>query len=385
MAVQQERLLTRAFVILTVADLAYFAAAGVLIAVTPLFVTGPLTSDEAGVGLVMGAFSVTTLLLRPLAGRWTDRHGRRPLLIGGAAVFTVVVLGHFIVTGVAGLVVLRLALGAAEAAYFVAGFAALADLAPPGRTGEALSLNSLALYLGLVIGPVLGQALLRWGGFDLAWAGAVALTAIATLLASLLPETRPTQEVDAAPTPLVHRSALVPGVALMCGVATMAAFLAFAALHARAIGIETWSAVFALFGTTVVVCRIALAKLPDRVDPRRMSATALVGACVGLLTIGAVQTPAGLLAGVFILAVGTAFLTPAIFAMVFNATPPAERGSAAATTSIFIDLGLSGGPIVMGFVAASTGIGSGFLLLALLPVAGTVVLVTSPRRRPVTA
>ncbi len=385
MAVAQERLLTPAFITLTVADLAYFASAGILIAVTPLFVTGPLASGEAAVGLVMGAFSITTLALRPLAGRWTDRKGRRALLIGGAAAFTFAILGHFIVTSVAGLVAVRLALGAAEAMYFVASFAALADLAPEGRTGEALSLNSLALYLGLVIGPLLGQGLLKWGGFNLAWSGAVALTAIATGLASTLPETRPTVDLDQPPAPLFHRSALVPGVGLMCGVATMAAFLAFTALHARSIGIETWSVVFAMFGTTVVVCRIALARLPDRVDPRGLSGAALVASGAGVLMMGAVQTPTGLAAGTVILAVGTAFLTPAVFAMVFSVTPPSERGSAAATVSIFIDVGLSGGPIVMGLLAASTSIGSGFLILALLPVAGSVFLLTSPHRRHVAA
>jgi MFS family permease len=44
--------------------------------------------------MAVGAFSVTTLVLRPLAGRWTDRHGRRPLLISGALLFAVLVVGH---------------------------------------------------------------------------------------------------------------------------------------------------------------------------------------------------------------------------------------------------------------------------------------------------
>ena len=48
--------------------------------------------------------------------------------------------------------------GVAEAAFFVAGFALLADLAPPSRMGEALSYNSLGLYLGIALGPPLGEA-----------------------------------------------------------------------------------------------------------------------------------------------------------------------------------------------------------------------------------
>src|SRR3954463_10495963 len=179
-----DRLFTVAFISLSLSDLAYFMAGGVLIGVTPFFVAGPLGAGPAAVGLVVGAFSVSTLVLRPLAGRWTDRHGRRPLLIGGAWLFAVLVLGHLLVTHVVGLVVLRLLLGVAEALYFVAGFAALADLAPAGRAGEAPRYNSLALYLGIAIGPVVGQVLLSWAGFPLVWAGAGVLLAVAALLAA---------------------------------------------------------------------------------------------------------------------------------------------------------------------------------------------------------
>ena len=62
-------LFTGAFVALTLSDLAYFMGAGALVGVTPFFVTGPLGSGPAGVGVAVGAFSVTTLLLRPSAGR----------------------------------------------------------------------------------------------------------------------------------------------------------------------------------------------------------------------------------------------------------------------------------------------------------------------------
>ncbi|MBA2769444.1 MAG: MFS transporter [Sporichthyaceae bacterium] len=375
------RLLTPAFVALTLSDLAYFAATGVLIVVTPLFATGPLGSGEAGVGVAMGSFSVTTLLLRPLAGRWTDRRGRRLLFVGGAIAFTVVVLGHYLVTGLAGLVVVRLLLGVAEALFFVAGFAALADLAPPGRAGEALSLNSLALYLGVALGSVLGQVLLRWGGFDLAWAGAVALGALAILLAARVPETRPSVTPDLPPAPLLHPAALVPGLGLFTGVAAMAGFLAFAVLLARSLGIEAWSLVLLVFGATVVVCRIMFAKLPDRVAAHGLAGLALAAVAAGLVVAGAAQRPGVLIIGTVVMAVGVAFLTPAIFTAVFTAVPASERGSAAATTSIFIDLGLSGGPMVLGIIAALTSIPVALLILAGLPVAGSSLLMVTNFRR----
>src|SRR5688572_21664372 len=79
-----ERLLTRDFWLLGLADLAYFTSVGVALLALPLMVTGPIGSDEAGAGLAFGAFGVTALICRPFAGRLSDRHGRRPLMIAGA-------------------------------------------------------------------------------------------------------------------------------------------------------------------------------------------------------------------------------------------------------------------------------------------------------------
>ena len=374
-------LFTPAFIWLTLSDLAYFIGGGALIGVTPFFVTGPLGGGAGAVGLAVGAFSATTLILRPLAGRWADRHGRRPLLIGGALLFALLVVGHLLVTDLAWLVVLRLLLGGAEALYFVAGFAALADLAPPGRAGEALSYNSLALYLGIATGPIIGQGLLGWGGFPLVWAGVGVLLAVAALLAARVPETLQPASGPSPPAPLIHPAALVPGLGLFIGVAVVGGFMAFASLHAARLGLDLWSTVLGLFGLVVVACRILFATLPDRVRPLRLAAAALGASGAGLVLIAAVPAVWSLFAGATLLGIGTAFLTPAVFAAIFSRVPPSQRGSAAGTASVFIDLGLGGGPVVLGLIAAASGIPAAFLTAAGVAAGGVALLASRPSPR----
>jgi MFS family permease len=379
MAESNGRLVTRAFVALTLSDLAYFMAAGLLIGVTPFFVTGPLGSGTAGLGLAFGAFSLTTLVLRPLVGWVADRSGRRSLLIAGAGLFAVMIAAHLLVQSLWMLIVVRLLLGVAESLFFVAGFAVLADLAPPGRAGEALSWNSVALYLGLAVGPGIGQLLLQWRGFAAAWSGGVVLAVLAMLLALRVPETRQPAPDGAAPTALIHRAVIRPGLALFAGVAATSGFLALAGLRASEINFAAWSVVLLVYGTIVVGCRIIFPRAADQLPALRLGAASLVACTTGLAVLAAVSSPAGMLAGAAVLAVGVAFLTPAIFAAIFGMVPAHQRGAAAGTTSVFIDLGFGGGPLLMGLVAAEGGIPFAFAGAAGITAAAVPLLLTVRR------
>jgi predicted MFS family arabinose efflux permease len=379
-AVGEERLLTPAFVRLAVADLAYFTAAGVAIYALPFYVTGPVGSDKAGAGLAFGAFAVTALLLRPYAGRLSDTVGRRPLLVGGALLAAVAMLLTAFAGSLLQVVALRLLLGVAEALFFVASFAALADLAPPSRLGEALSYNSLGLYLGLALGPPLGELLVTTAGFGAAWIGAALLGAIAAAVVHGTGETGSPSRGSGGPRPpLIHRKAIPPALGFLTSVVAMGGFLGFAALHADSVGLSSASLPLFVYGTVVVVCRIAFAKVPDRLPALPLGAAALLAIAAGLLVTASWQSAAGMVLGTAMMATGVAFSTPAFFGAVFATVAPSERGAASGTVSAFLDLGLGGGPILLGLVAESLGIPWMFGVAAGVALAGALWTLTLAR------
>jgi predicted MFS family arabinose efflux permease len=364
-------LFTPAFIALSLAELAYFTAGGLTIPITPLFAHGPLGASAAGVGLAVGAFSVTALVLRPYAGGLSDRVGRRPLLVGGALACSLVLAAHAVVDQLAALVVLRLLLGVAEAFFFVAGFAAVADLAPRGRTGEAISFNSLSLYLGIALGPMVGQLLLGAGGFALAWIGGAAIALAGAVLAWRIPETADPARHRGGSTPLLQRGAIAPSLVLFAGIAGMSGFFAFVAIHATEnLRLDGAGGVLLLFGLVVVVTRVVFARLPDRVPPFRLGTLALALCAVGLLTASLVPGVLGLLVGAAILAVGVAFTTPAMLAAIFSRVDASQRGSASGTASLFLDLAFGGGPMLLGLVAGGAGIPAAFAVAAVLAASG---------------
>src|SRR5688572_24045897 len=342
-------LFTRGFVALGVADLAYFVSVGVAIHTLPLYATGPVGSDEAGAGLAFGAFGVTALLCRPIAGRLSDVHGRKPLLVFGALLAAAGMVMLPYVDTLIGVVAIRLLQGVAEASFFVAGFALLADLAPPARLGEALSYNSLGLYLGIAFGPPLGEIVVEHWGYTEAWWVAGALAVAAAVIVRWVPEV-PGEGGDGHGK-LIHRPGLPASLGFFASLAAISGFLAFASLWSEEVGLDNTSLALGVYGGVIVVCRVAFAKVPDRLPSLPLAAGSLVAIAAGLAVIVGWQTEAGLLTGVVVMAVGVTFSTPAFFAAIFATATPGERGAAAGTASAFIDLGLGFGPIALGLVA----------------------------------
>ena len=195
---RRARLVTAPFLLIAGASLAYFTAAGLTLPGVPLFVEGPLDGTRTAVGIAVGSFSVTAVLFRPWAGRLGDRRGRRLVMVAGAATVGVSLLGY-IIPSMIGLVAFRLLSGLGEAFFFTGAPRAIADLAPEERRGEAVSFFTLALYLGIGVGPFLSELLIDDGWLRATWLLAAALCGTATFLAVFVPETRPPGDGEVRP------------------------------------------------------------------------------------------------------------------------------------------------------------------------------------------
>jgi predicted MFS family arabinose efflux permease len=376
------RLVTPSFIALAATALAFFVAAGVVLPVVAPFAIDRLGSDAVGAGFAYGAFSVAALVLRPVVGWAADRFGRRPLLFVGALISIAGLAFHLVVDSLAMFIVARAILGIAEAFFFVAAFAAGADLAPPARRGEALNLLSLSVYLGVGIGPLIGELVVRTAGFSAVWLVALAITAGAAALVARVPETSPTVlgASDDRPTSrLFHPAGVLPGLLILAGTTGMAGFLAFLPLHTDAVGMGGAGLPLAIYAGLVIVLRIVFAKLPDQIGPTRLSGGALGVGAIGLLLLGLAPTPVGVLAGTVVFACGIAFLVPGLLTLAVSRVSEMDRGSVVGTASAFFDLAFGLAPAVLGMVAARVGLGGVFLVGAAVSALGFVALVAWSR------
>jgi predicted MFS family arabinose efflux permease len=155
-------------------------------------------------------------------------------------------------------------------------------------------------------------------------------------------------------------------------VLAMGGFLAFAALRADTVGLATTSLPLFAYGSIVVIGRVAFAKIPDRLPSLPLGAAALAVIAAGLAVTAVWGTGAGLITGTALLALGVTFSTPAFFSAVFATAAPEERGAASGTVSAALDLGLGGGPILLGLLAENAGLPWTFAVAAAVALAGSL-------------
>lgn len=338
---------------------------GATLPVIPRYVQGPIGAGDVSVGVVTGAFAVTGLACRPLAGHLADRRGRRRVVIAGALLTAVAGALYFVPAGVPGLIVARLFLGAGEGMVYTAGSAWVVDLAPAGKRARIIGLYGLAIWGGLSLGPPIGELLLRASSFELVWAFAAAAPLLGAVIAMRIPESYTPREAEPITrSTVVAREALSPGFALSLGTVGYAALAAFLVLHLDERAIGHGAAVFTAFATTVVLARVIGGGLPDRFGPIPCVIGAGLVEAAGLLAIMLAQSLAVAIAGA--LAMGAAFslLFPSLALMVVNRVPEQRRGVAMGTFTAFFDLGVGLGAPAAGLAAALGGYEAAFGLAA---------------------
>src|ERR1019366_215251 len=266
------------------AALCAFVAIGAALPVLPAYVRGPLRSSDLAVGIVVGAFAVTSVVCRPLAGRVADRRGRRVVLVTGALAMAIGGALYLVSHSVLTLVLARLVLGAGEGAVYTAGG---------------------AWWGGLALGPVAGELLRAGVGDQAVWLLTAALPLAAAAIASRLPEpTRAFAERPAGAFVMFPAAARRPGLARARANIGYAALAGFVVLHLRARGIGGGAAVFTVFAVAVFGSRLLLSRVPDRAGARPTAVAAGLLEALGLALIALAHSLPFALAGAVVVGVG---------------------------------------------------------------------------------
>ncbi len=350
---------------LFITTLLAFLAIGAALPVLPSYVHGPLHSGDLAVGVVVGAFAVTSVVCRPLAGRQADARGRRVVLVTGSLAMAVGGALYLLAASVPALLAARLAVGAGEGALYTAGATWAVDLAPQQRRGFALGMFGLAVWGGLSLGPVTGELLRAHAGYSAVWVLTAALPLAGAAIAVRLPEPAGRhrgRSPGRARPPLLPRAARRPGAALALANIGYAALAGFVVLKLAALGVGGGASVFTAFALAVFASRLVLGRIPDRVGARATATAAALIEALGLAIIAFAHSLPSALAGGLVMGIGFSMLFPSLALMVVGEVEDDRRGAAMGAFTAFFDVGVGlGGPLA-GATAALAGYPAVFVL-----------------------
>src|SRR3954470_23263237 len=128
---------------------------------------------------VILAYMISSTVLVLTAGRVSDLFGRKSAFVGAFAIFGLASLGAGFSADGTQLILWRIVQGVGGAFIFANGPALVTDAFPAEQLGLAMGTNTMVAAVGLVIGPVLGGALVAiswqwvfWFNVPLALSGA---------------------------------------------------------------------------------------------------------------------------------------------------------------------------------------------------------------------
>jgi MFS family permease len=385
-----------------------------------------LGGDAAAIGAIVAVGALAALAARPGFVPLTDRRGRRTTALWSLVLEALAIVLYIPVHSLGWPIdAVRVMQGAVDGTARVALFALVFDILPEGRRGEAMALFSLSGQGPAAVGPLVGEALLKYFGFDVLFCVAAMLCLVAAAATAMLPDDHlrdrlrdhlddhkndhpddhalhshppadalsderspgaSTQRFGSAETvgyrALIFDRNLMPlWVVAFAFTFTISSRLSFVAPFAYHKGITQVGWYFAVYSGIAVALRLFGGNVLDRLGIER-----ILGPAMGLLGIGvailALTGTSGALLGAAVLGgVGHSYAYPALSAMIIAHTPAGAFGrSSVVYTSVFDSASMLA-PYLLGIIASLWGYAPMFVIAGLVSVCAAVYFDALTRRR----
>ena len=376
-----EALFTRDFILLCLGTFLFAGSMFLLFAVLPVFVVEELHGADSQVGLIMGAFALSALLVRPMTGRLVDQWSRKTLLSIGALIYCLAPALYTQVESVPVMLGLRLFHGLGIAAYTTAAGVIVADLAPPSRRGEGMGYYGMSLNLAMTIGPALGVMLIGYIGYNALFWLCAALALGSLVLSQLIQEPARAPQAGTPSRQWVSRTALFPGFIAVCMTFTFGAVVSFLPLFVKASNLGNPGIYFSVYSIVVVVSRPFAGRLSDRFGRAAVIVPGLGCLAVAMIALAFSSTLPGILIAAALQGLGFGGVQPSIMALVVDRSPTHERGAALATLMGAFDVGVGLSSIALGAVLEYTDFTVMFLCAGGVALVGAIGAAWGTRER----
>jgi MFS family permease len=369
-------LYSRSFLTMALANLFVVSSFGSFF-LFPLFITDH-GGSKSDIGIIMGAFVLSSVLCRPWISDMIDRIGRKRSYLFGCTIMAALPLIYLFFQGDLShfyfpLLLVRIFHGVGLGICFTAAFTYVADIVPGDRLNEGIGAFGVSGLTGLAIGPIIGETIVRGFGFPSFFIAATGMGTIGLLLAFSLPESFRAVSHGSAESffaVLIKRRPLTIAVlALLFGFG-LSASGSFVAPFAKEQGLTFISPYYVCYSSAAVLTRLCGGRLADRIGEGRIIPYGQIltgGGLLVLMLLGGTTVLAlsGLVSGC-----GHGFLFPCLNSLAIRDEPISIRGKITGVFTGGIDAGTFVGSIVLGYIGEWAGFRALFFAAGISLLAG---------------
>lgn len=314
-------------------------------------------------GLSTSVVVLSAIFTRLIAGRIIFRIGCARTLAFGFVTCAVLTLCYAAANSIGLLIAVRLVhglcLGVASTAIFTVG----SVLIPKSKCGVGMGYFSLSTTLGTAVGPFLAAALTRTGSYTAVFILTLSVAVINALLIPFIKfEHAHLPELNSIAKPVKGLAGIIDTktlpVALICGLAyiTYGFIVSFLSVSSRGTVLENAAAYFFIcYAAGILATRPFTGRIFDRRGENPMMYAGLAVFAVGMLLTGIAANGTLLLIAAFLDGVGMGAVTSVTLSIGVKYASAERLGMANATYYIFLDAGLTLGPIIGGLMVPLIG------------------------------
>ena len=347
----------------------------------------------------IAAFGVTKAAANWFAGTWSDRYGRKPVLLIGWLIALPVPVMLILAPTWWWVIAANILLGINQGLTWSTTVVMKIDLAGPAHRGLAMGLNEAAGYAAVAVTSLLAGHLAEQYGlrpvpFLLGLAYAVLALGISTWWVR---ETRDHATLEAAGTNHPDPDAPIPvrtnrdifldtsirepalSAASQAGLVNNLNFglswglfpllFATAELSLTQIGV-----LFALYPGVWGVGQLVTGAASDRCGRKPFITSGMATQALGLVVIALSDGFTGWAIGAVVLGAGTALVYPTLLAVVGDVAHPAQRGRTVGVYRVWRDLGYAAGALLGGMVADLVGLHAAVWVAAVISAVSALVV-----------
>jgi len=368
----------RIFFVLFVALFVAMLGMGVIAPTMPLYAK-TVGATGIGLGLIYSAFSISRMVFMPMAGKLSDRRGRKIFIISGLVIYTLASLGYIWSSSVVQLVWIRLIHGIGSAMIVPIAAAVIGDISPKGEEGSMMGNFNVALFLGFGTGPLLGGFVLDAVGMASVFYLMGGLSFVALLLVIFfLPEkvnNRIQKYPSISPFRTIWQHNIFKGVLIFrfSNAVARGSVTAFLPVFAAKLGISP-SKIGFLVSVNILLTAVLqhfFGKLADRVSRSFLVVVGNIVVVVPLLVTPYAKSFSDLLFLGIIMGLGSGLAFPAAAALATEQGRSHGMGNVMGYFNQSMSLGMIVGPIVAGWVMDLLGLSVVFIFGGIVGILGS--------------